>query len=479
MEDDLQPLLNQALALVVDATEAERGYLEIEHADESGRRWSIAHGFTQQEVATVQTVISRGIIAAALAANETIMTESAMLDPRFSNRTSVRAGRIDGVLCVPIRRLPAVGVVYLEGRAGARRFSPDDRDKAELFSRLLAPLADRLLIRDRRASDWTLPFRAKLRLGSLIGHSEALAALFAQIELVAPLNVHVLITGDSGTGKSHVARAIHDNGPRSTRPFVELNCAALPETLLESELFGALPGAHSTAVQKLPGKIAAAEQGTLFLDEVGELSLASQAKLLHLVQAGQYYPLGSPKPVQANVRVIAATNIDLQAGVAERRFREDLFYRLQVLPIRVPTLAERPGDIALLAASFCMDACDRHGFPRITLASGAVNAAESAEWPGHVRQLAHAVEAAVIRASADRAERVKTHHLFPEVPEPRPDDGIRSFQDATRDFQAGLLRGALESSGWNVADVARRLDIARSHAYNLIRAFGLRRDLRH
>ena len=316
-----------------------------------------------------------------------------------------------------------------------------------------------------------------MRLETLVGRSDALAAMLAHVTLVAPLNVHVLLTGDSGTGKSHVARVIHDNGPRSGRPFVELNCAALPDTLLESELFGALPGAHSTAVHKLPGKVAAAEHGTLFLDEIGELSLTAQAKILHLLHAAQYFPLGSTKAVTADVRIIAATNVDLKAAIAARRFREDLFYRLQVLPIRVPTLAERRDDIPKLAVYFCQTACDRHGFERLELSSGAVHAVHVADWPGNVRQLAHALEAAVIRAAGECAQRVEVCHVFPDAPstvEPR----AMTFQEATRQFHAQLLRQALEDSAWNISDVARRLDLARSHVYSLIRAYGLTRDPR-
>src|SRR5262249_38798251 len=157
---------------------------------------------------------------------------------------------------------------------------------------------------------------------NVVGRSPALAAVLHQAALLAPLDVHVLLTGETGTGKSQIARIIHDNGPRSRLPFVALNCAALPETLLESELFGALPGAHSTAARKIDGKVAAVEGGTLFLDEIGELAPPAQAKLLHLLQAKEYYPLGGTKPLRANVRVMAATNADLREAVAEHRFRE-------------------------------------------------------------------------------------------------------------------------------------------------------------
>jgi Nif-specific regulatory protein len=222
--------------------------------------------------------------------------------------------------------------------------------------------------------------------------------------------------------------------------------------------------------------VAAAERGTLFLDEIGELPLAAQAKLLLLLQSKQYYPLGGAQPVRADVRVIAATNVDLEEAVAQHRFREDLFYRLKVLPIAVPTLAERREDVRELAIHFCRVAVERHKLPRVEMSRGALRAAELAEWPGNIRQLAHAVEAAVIRTAGTNAAIVERQHLFAEVAAlwPAP-QGNLTFQEATRRFQADLLAEVLEETGWNVVETARRLDVARSHTYTLIRAFGLQR----
>jgi Nif-specific regulatory protein len=478
LQNDLGRLLSEALGLMVDVIGARLGYLEItgEGDDDARPRWSIAHGLTDDEI----QAISRGIIAETLTSGETIVTNSALLDPRFAELGSVQRMHIEAVLCTPIGEAPPLGVLYLQGPAAAGPFSEDDRTTAEIFAHHLAPLADRLLLRGHQGADPTAPLRAKLRLEGIVGRSSALAALLAEVALVAPLDVNVLLTGESGTGKSQIARVIHDNGPRAARPFVELNCAAVPETLLESELFGAMPGAHSTATRRIDGKVAAAETGTLFLDEVGELTLTAQAKLLQLLQSRQYYPLGSVKPLTADVRVLAATNADLQTAVAERRFREDLFYRLQVLPLRVPSLAERRQDIPEIAAFFCADACTRHHLRRVELSRGALYAAEAAEWPGNVRQLAHAVEAATIRGAAAGATHVERTHLFPAARGAQLGGGPGgdeppTFQEATRQFQMQLLRRVLEDTGWNVSEVARQMDLTRSHVYNLIRAFGLER----
>jgi Nif-specific regulatory protein len=220
--------------------------------------------------------------------------------------------------------------------------------------------------------------------------------------------------------------------------------------------------------------VAAAEHGTLFLDEIGELAPAAQAKLLQLLHAKQYYPLGGTRPVTADIRLLAATNADLEAAVRARRFREDLFYRLQVLPLRVPSLAERREDVKELAAYFCAGACERYRLPRITLSREGLRALEAAEWPGNVRQLAHAVEAGVIRAAGVGALRVERAHLFPGSAAAEGRERL-TFQEATRRFQAGLLRETIEETGWNIVEAARRLDLARSHVYNLIRAFGIER----
>jgi Nif-specific regulatory protein len=469
-----ETFLPDALSLMVDVAGARHGYLEMYDPDDpdGNRKWSLAHGFSPQEVDGVRLAISRGIIAQALATGQTIVTPSAVLDPRFMNRESVQIAQIGAVLCAPIGCDTPRGVLCLQGRE-AGGFDDKAQRNAELFANHLAPFVERLLARRRRREDedHTRAIRDTIRLNGVIGRSAALAAVLRQIALVAPLDVTVLLTGASGTGKSQLARILHENGPRAGGPVIEINCAALPEALVESELFGALPGAHSTATRRMEGKVTAASGGTLILDEVGELPLTIQAKLLQFLQSREYYPLGSSKPLRADVRIIAATNADLHAAVAERRFREDLFYRLQILPLRVPALSERRADIPELAAYFCAGASERYGLPRLELSPAALRALEGMEWPGNIRQLAHAVEAAVIRAAGEGAEYVQHSHIVPNAPADA--QSAVTFQEATRRFQAEFLRDALEKRGWNVVEVAKDLDVARSHLYSLIRAFGL------
>jgi Nif-specific regulatory protein len=480
-EEDVAQLLREALGLMVELGGARQGYIELHDNDTTSAtpQWWIAHGFSAEEIEGVRSAISGGIVAEALATGQTIVTPSALCDSRFSAHDSVRLGKIEAVLCAPIGEDPPRGVVYLQGPPTAELFSEGGRQRGEIFARHLAPFVDCLLTRQRQhgESDATQALRGSLRLDAVIGHSAALAAALRQVALVTPLDITVLLTGESGTGKSQLARVIHENGPRASQPFIEVNCGALPESLVESELFGALPGAHSTATRRIEGKVTAAEGGTLLLDEVGDLPLTSQAKLLQLLHSKEYSPLGAARPLLADIRVIAATNTDLQRAVAERRFREDLFYRLQVLPIRVPTLAERREDIPELAAFFCLKACQRHNLPQLQLSYNARRAAEFAPWPGNVRQLANALEAAAIRAAGEGATQIERPHLFPDQPTAAsPDDATATFQEATRRFQTQLLQATLAQTGWNVVETARRLDITRAHVYNLIRAFGLGRN---
>jgi Nif-specific regulatory protein len=475
---ELEPFLREALALVVEAAEARQGYLELHDERAGADGWWIAHGFSDAELATVRGAISRGIIAEALATGQTIITPSAVLDPRFGVRDSVRRSRIEAVLCTPIGADPPRGVLYLQGGAQPTMFSEEERRRAETFARHLAPLVDRALDEHRRRSksDPTSALRATLRLDGVIGRSAALAGAIRQAALVAPLDVNVLITGQPGTGKTQLARLIHDNSPRALHPFVELNCAAIQDSLFEDDLFGHLKGAFTGADSARDGKVRAAEGGTLMLDEVGELTLQAQAKLLQFLHSKTYYPLAATTPSIANVRMIAATNADLQQAVAEKRFREDLLFRLQVLPIRMPSLNERREDIPELAAYFCAEHCASTGRPRLELSPGAVRALEAAEWPGNVRQLCNVLMAAVIRAGGDGVRYIERAHIFPDaVPADAP-PGPQTFQDATRRFQKDLLQTVLEETQWNVVETARRLDLARSHVYNLIRAFGLERS---
>ncbi len=477
-KQEIEPLLDDALALVVEVTGATTGYLEL--YDDAGlakpRFWR-GYRLSDQDIESIRASISRGIIARSIAEGRTIETPSASLDSRFSELGSVRQHEIQAVLCAPVGVDPPIGVIYLQGRSKPGMFAPIDRERAELFAQQLARLADRLVRRDvHRVLDHTAEVRGRLKCVEIIGRSHALAQLLQATSHVAHLDVDVLITGPSGTGKSMLARTIAMNSPRQGGPFVELNCAAIPEALIENELFGAERGAHSTATRRVVGKVAAAEGGVLFLDEIAELSAAAQAKLLQLLETRSYHPLGGTTPIRANVRIVSATNANLEDHVAAKRFRNDLFYRLHAFPLDVPGLDARRDDIPELVEHFCAEACKRHKLAPLAVSWRCTAACQDASWPGHTRQLAHAVEAAVIRAHGEKSTLLHEHHVFPKAAVGRGEPPPQTLQLATRQFQRRLVLEALEKNDWNVSETARELDLARSHLYNLINDLDLRRD---
>ncbi len=472
--DDLDAFLDEALTLVVEATSAQRGYLSIEAA-QGGAPITLALGCSEGDVDRIRRELSQGILAEALRTGRTVSTASALEDPRFRDLASVQAQRIQAVLCAPIGGASPFGALYLHGRPGPGPFSERERQLAEAFAHRVAPRADRLRRqRGGAVEDPTRDARARLRVDGIVGASKALADALRLVAVASQVDVPVLFVGESGTGKTELARCLHASSRRARGPFVELNCAAIPETLLEAELFGAERGAHSTATRRTPGKIAAAEGGTLFLDEVAELAQGAQAKLLQFLQSKHYYRLGDTTPQRADVRVVAATNADLEGSVQSKRFREDLYYRLDVFRVRVPSLRERADDVPLIAERIARET-SLDGAP-LTLTRAARVALASAEWPGNVRQLSAAVQRGIAFALDEGVRAIDVHHLFPErAPTPAASEGPVSWQEATRRFQRTLLVDTLAACNGNVSEAARRLDLARSHLHDLLRAHGLTR----
>jgi Nif-specific regulatory protein len=471
-----QPLLESALATIVPACGARAAYLELRDRDDDPsappRFWR-AHGCSDADVASIRSSISRGIIAHTLAQGCTVATPSAVSDPSFRDHPSVLRNEIQAVLCAPIGT-PAFGVVYVQGARAGADFAERNRQLVEVFARQLGLVADRLLRDSRRAPrDATAEVRKRFRCEAIIGRSEVTARMLVEAAQVAPMQISVLLTGPTGTGKSMLARTIAANSSRASGPYFDLNCANFQESLLESELFGAEAGAFTGATKKTLGKVAAARGGTLFLDEIGELSLGAQAKLLQLLQERVFFPVGSTTPVSADVRIISATHQDLQALVAQKRFRADLYFRLAVMTIDLPGLDQRREDIPELVEHLCQEACARNQLARLRLTRRALGACRESDWPGNIRDLSNRIEAAVARASFEGACEVDSHHVFPQLPQDA--DAPVTLREGMRRVQRRLVEEALVRNDWNIKRTADELDISRQHLHDLVNSVGLRR----
>ena len=319
--------------------------------------------------------------------------------------------------------------------------------------------------------------------GELIGSTPAMKRVYSLIEKVGPTDVNLLITGESGTGKEVVAREIHRHGRAKTGPFVALNCAAMPEELIESELFGHEKGAFTGAAGKRVGKFELANQGTLFLDEIGDMSASTQAKVLRIIEDKQFQRLGSNETISSNVRIIAATNKDLQKEVEYQRFREDLYYRLCVVSIYLPPLRERKSDIPALVHSFCDRFGSAYGRGPVHASPAALKAIVAYDWPGNIRQLRNCIERAIVLEESDEitVEILPKEIALKEMQSralSSDSDGICipfsfDFKDAKREFEKKYIERCLEQNSGNVTRAASMLGMHRQSLQHKIKELGL------
>src|SRR5690606_4935019 len=311
--------------------------------------------------------------------------------------------------------------------------------------------------------------------GRLVGSSAALDEVRRLIDQVARTDARVLITGESGTGKELVAAAIHDSSPRSGGPFVRVNSAAIPRELVESEMFGHEKGAFTGAHDRRRGRFELADGGTLFLDEVGDLGAGAQAKLLRALETGMIERVGGRKPVRVDVRVIAATNRDLPTAIAEGTFREDLYYRLNVIPVRLPPLRDRLSDIPELTAHFLAQLRVRHGLESPVLTEDAITAMQRYHWPGNVRELANLCERLAILYPGRTVDASIVNTLLGATGTPGEDDAARSLAERLDAFERRIITREIEAAGGSIAEAARRLQTDRATLYRRMRRLGLDR----
>ena len=352
--------------------------------------------------------------------------------------------------------------------------------RAGAFDFLEKPLGrDRVLLAIKNALEQGALRRENERLREMvggapkmIGESPAWTRIVEQASMAARSDARVLLIGESGTGKELLAAHIHNSSPFAAGPFVKVNCAAIPTELLETELFGHEKGSFTGATGTRRGKFELADGGTIFLDEVGDLHGASQAKLLRVLQEGEFHRVGGEQIIRVSVRVISATNRDLASLVTQEKFREDLYYRLSVVPIRVPALRERPHDIRLLARYFLDEFCARNNFRAKMLDETVMPALESYAWPGNARELRNVVERMAILTPG---ERITRESAPVEVRVQREAGPKSTIQEARESAEREHILRALEETNWNVSGAARTLGMERTNLHKRIRALGLSR----
>ncbi len=314
--------------------------------------------------------------------------------------------------------------------------------------------------------------------GEILGRSKAIQKILELIDKVAPLETRVLITGENGTGKELVARAIHKKSERKDKPFIEVNCAAIPNELIESELFGHEKGSFTGAVSQRIGKFELANKGIIFLDEIGDMSLQAQAKVLRAIEEGRIERVGGGKKIDVDVRIIAATNKNLLEEIHKGNFREDLYHRLNVIPIHVPPLRERIEDIPILVEHFCKEITAKHKKPPVRFSEDAIKILQAQPWTGNVRELRNIVERIIIIVDKREITSKDIDFLFAGTQASLDNliDTSNSFQEFKEKAEKAFILKQLKANDWNISKTAEILDIQRSHLYTKMRKYGIEKE---
>ncbi|MEY4511089.1 MAG: nif-specific transcriptional activator NifA [Pseudomonadota bacterium] len=478
-ERHLAPILKSILTHMATLAGMERGMITVLDPSKDLARVDVAHGLSAEQQARGRYQLGEGVIGKVLERGEPALVPTIGDEPLFLDRTGARKN-LDrtkiAFLCAPIaHRGEIVGTLSVDRVYGSAVSLEDDLRLLQIIAMMIGQA-----VRQRRdqveevdslkRENARLAAQQRARAGtSLIGSSSPMQAVIEMVHQVAPSEATVLIRGESGTGKELIAQAIHTDSARKDGPFVAVNCGSIPEQLVESELFGHVRGAFTGAAMNRTGRFEAANGGTLFLDEIGELSLASQVKLLRALQTRQIDRVGESRPRPIDVRVVAATNADLERMIQDGRFREDLYYRLNVFPIYLPALRDRKADITLLADHFLERYAREHNRDVKRVSTPAIELMTAYHWPGNVRELENCIARAVL-LTQDGV--VREHHLPPTLQTGKSSGTTKngSLHDVMMAYEREILLEAMKNAGGNQSQAARALGTtARILGYRLRR----------
>jgi Nif-specific regulatory protein len=470
---DIDSLQWQLLGMIFDVIPAERGAILL--LDENAAEVSSPVAWDRVSGPDHPVHVSRSLVRRVIKDGIAVL-DNEVCEP--GSPSDDQAAAVRSLLCVPVAVAGRVfGIIYLDSANPSTPFTKDDLQLLAAIAGLAAIAIENARQFERLGSE-NQRLQAEINLQhDMVGQSPRMRQVYQFIEKVAPSDSTVLIYGESGTGKELAARAIHKNSLRKDQPFMALNCAALTETLLESELFGHEKGAFTNAICQKKGLLEVAEGGSVFLDEVGELSLTLQAKLLRVLQEREFVRVGGTRPIKLNVRFLAATNKDLQKAVAEGSFRADLFHRLNVISFTLPPLREHGDDIPLLAEYFAARYAKRCNRDIKGISAEARACLTQYDWPGNIRELENAMERAVVIGSSSF---ILPEDLPETLLETSPDSAAMpaQYHDAVRNLKKKLILGAFEQGGGTITEAAKLLGLNANYLHRLIRNLDLRLALK-
>jgi Nif-specific regulatory protein len=444
-------LIEETLDLVINVVNAERGLFAKYDSSKKDFEIIAARNLKKESIQDLSS-FSSGILQKVVENKKPFLYHDVQSDPALSQFDSVQIHKIKSVLGVPIIKDGNVwGVILVDSQINRKEFTEENLIFLDFFSNLVSLALDKILNLQKLEKE-NLYLKNQLqstqKIPEIIGESPAIKKLFQLIHKVAATDATVLISGESGTGKELVARSIHNLSQRKDKPYIAQFCGSIPDTLLESELFGYKKGAFTGATSDKKGLFEVADGGTFFLDEIADISPALQAKLLRVLQNKEIIRLGDTKPIKIDVRIIAATNKDLKQLVQENKFREDLFYRLNVFPIEIPPLRERRSDIPILVRHFIKKYSDRE----ISITPQALKKLESFYWPGNVRQLENVIQRALILCDSNQ---LTPDHIIIEE-----EDSLLDFKGTLEDFEKLLLLKRLKEYDGNRTQTAKSLGVS-------------------